>query len=59
MQMRFEFGPSITHGSKVFFRAHRITEHELWVEVQRRLGLPTDMPLSKIVRRMPVTGDWA
>lgn len=59
IQMRFELGPSITHGSKVFFRAHRITEHELWVAVQKRLGLPTDMPLSKIVRRMPVTGDWA
>ncbi len=57
--MKSEFGPALVHGSKAFFKGHQVTEHDLWKIVQKTLGLPTDAPLSKIVRRrIELTDDW-
>jgi hypothetical protein len=41
---------SIANGSKAFARVHG-TQIDLWLKVQHMLGLPDDLPCSKIVSR--------
>lgn len=41
---------AISDGRKAFTRIYP-TERELWETVQKRLNLPTDWPVSKIVPR--------
>lgn len=49
---------SLGHGSKAFTAAYG-TQRSLFEATQRRLGLPCDWPVSKIVQRMPLGRDWA
>lgn len=48
------FGPPLTESRRVFCEAHETTERALWEETQRRMGMDTSWPVSKLVpRRLP------
>lgn len=49
--MRRDFGASLADGSKAFQESHGITELELWQRIQFVLGLPDDLPGTKILPR--------
>lgn len=49
---------TLVDGSKLFVQAYG-SRRSLWEATQRRLGLPCDWPVSKIVQRMPLRRDWA
>ena len=48
------FGAPITAGSKTFFKSHGLTERDLFVATNQRMGMDTSFPASKRVpRRLP------
>lgn len=49
--MRRDFGASLADGSKAFFKSHGVTELDLWAKVQFALGLPDELPRTKVVAR--------
>lgn len=49
--MRRDFGASLADGSKAFKESHGITELELWQRIQFVLGLPDDLPGTKVLPR--------
>lgn len=45
------FGLPLTAGRKAFFRSHGLTERDLFMETNRRMGMDTSFPDSKIFPR--------
>lgn len=45
------FGAPLTAGRKTFFASHRLTERDLYVETNTRMGMATPWPRSKIFKR--------
>lgn len=45
------FGAPLTEGRKTFYESHGLTERDLFVETNTRMGMDTAWPASKIVPR--------
>jgi hypothetical protein len=45
------YGATIKHGSKAFLECHGLTDRDLWIEVQVRMGMDAEFPVSKILPR--------
>lgn len=45
------FGAPLSAGRKIFYRSHKLTERDLFVETNKRMGMDTSFPPSKIVPR--------
>jgi hypothetical protein len=45
------YGASIADGSKAFLESHGLTERDLWLEHQKRIGGISEFPPSKIYKR--------
>jgi hypothetical protein len=50
-EARERYGASVTDGSKAFLASHGVTRLELYQMTQGLLGLPTELPKSKIFKR--------
>lgn len=49
-EARERYGASLVDGSKTFFESHGITQRGLWEESQRRMGMSTEWPASKVYK---------
>lgn len=45
------FGAPLTAGRKTFYQSHKLTERDLFVETNKRMGMDTSFPASKRVPR--------
>lgn len=45
------FGAPLTAGRKTFYQSHKLTERDLFVESNTRMGMDTSFPASKICAR--------
>lgn len=45
------FGAPLTAGRKTFFASHKLSERDLFVETNTRMGMDTSFPASKIFKR--------
>lgn len=45
------YGATLRDGTKAFLASHGLTDRDLWVESQKRMGMSTDFPESKILPR--------
>lgn len=50
-QARLRYGASLADGSKAFKESHGVDEFDLWKLQQEEMGLPAEMPASKILPR--------
>lgn len=50
-EMRELYGASLADGSKLFLASHGLTDRDLWIEQQKRLGGILEFPPSKVFRR--------
>ena len=46
----YRFGVPLTAGRKTFFDCHKLTERDLFVETNTRMGMDTSFPASKIYK---------
>ncbi len=44
------FGAPLTAGRKTFYESHKLTERDLFVETNTRMGMDTSWPVSKIYK---------
>ncbi len=50
-EARARYGAALSDGRKAFRASHGFDDRDLWVDTQGRLGMPCDLPLSKIYKR--------
>lgn len=50
-EARARFGAALSDGSKAFLASHGLTERDLFIETNTRMGMDTSYPASKIMPR--------